>query len=70
VLYPERVALDSELLSLVVAGWQPDRACSDVARIAGYEATFSFADGLPDRVRAVEPAWGEKDARTAVVDCP
>lgn len=69
-LYPDRVALDGGILSLVVAAWQPSGSCPDVARFPGYEATFSFAEGLPDRVRVVEPADLTGDeTRTTTSEC-
>jgi hypothetical protein len=53
-LYPASVTYDAGTLSLTVAGWEPDRSCGEVMRVAGYEAVFEFDSEFPARVVALE----------------
>jgi len=68
-LYVERLSYADGELSMAVAGWESSQDCGDVLRVPTYEAVVELAGGLPERVRATEPATGESDTRTANTEC-
>jgi len=69
-LYLANLTHDAGKLAVAVRGWEPNRDCGEALNIAGYRAEFAMADGLPETVRAVEPADANtEETRTTTRDC-